>query len=182
LISIIKSSINLLMRSVKISGFTLVPEGTVTVPIAKMLTTTNCTYVHYFLEWAYYLFKNRLPTLFQMNAGYFLLQMSTETDKSRVYQLCSKYSRPDQVIFIGVTNPLNPQIETPEQVRDALLEAAKYIPVERLGSTDDCGFSPFSIDMKPQHDGGPDVARSVAFKKIAARVEGTKLAEKALGV
>lgn len=127
-------------------------------------------------------YNELLPTLFQMNAGYFLLQMSTETDKSRVYQLCSKYSRPDQVIFIGVTNPLNPQIETPEQVRDALLEAAKYIPVERLGSTDDCGFSPFSIDMKPQHDGGPDVARSVAFKKIAARVEGTKLAEKALGV
>ena len=41
-----------------------------------------------------------------------------------------------------------------------------YIPKERLGSTDDCGFSPFSIDEKPLH-GSPDFARDVAFEKIA---------------
>lgn len=63
-----------------------------------------------------------------------------------------------------------------------MVEAAKYIPVERLGSTDDCGFSPFSTDVKPQHGGKPDDARLVAFQKIEARVKGTELASKKLGV
>ena len=43
--------------------------------------------------------------------------------------------------------------------------AANHIDKQRLGSTDDCGFSPFSIDMKPSH-GTPDYARDVAFQKI----------------
>jgi len=78
-------------------------------------------------------------------------------------------------------NPQNPRVETPEEVRDELVTAAKYIPKERLGSTDDCGFSPFSIDVKPLH-GSPDFARDVAFQKIAARVKGTQMASESLGV
>ena len=62
-----------------------------------------------------------------------------------------------------------------------LVRAANFIPKERLGSTDDCGFSPFSIDEKPNH-GSPDYARDVAFQKIASRVEGTRLAAEKLGV
>jgi methionine synthase II (cobalamin-independent) len=86
-----------------------------------------------------------------------------------------------QVCFIGVTNPQNPRVETPQEVCDDLLLASKYIPKERLGSTDDCSFSPFSIDVKPKH-GSPDVARDIAFQKISSRVEGTKLASEKLGV
>jgi methionine synthase II (cobalamin-independent) len=127
-----------------------------------------------------------LPSLFKMNAGYFLIQVASEKDKERVYQLCAKYSRPGangvpQICFIGVIDPLNPTVETPEQVCDDLVLASKYVPVKRLGSTDDCGFSPFSIDMKPKH-GSPDVARQIAFKKIAARVKGTMMASEKLGV
>ena len=51
---------------------------------------------------------------------------------------------------------------------------SKYIPVERLGATDDCGFSPFSRDVKPKH-GSPDFARDIAMQKIAARLEGARL-------
>jgi methionine synthase II (cobalamin-independent) len=127
-----------------------------------------------------------LPSLFQMNAGYFLMQMASEKDKEHVYELCGKYSRDDangvpQMCFIGVINPLNPRVETPQEVRNDLLLASKYIPRERLGSTDDCGFSPFSIDVKPKH-GSPDIAREIAFKKIAARVEGTAMASAKLGM
>ena len=86
-----------------------------------------------------------------------------------------------QVCFIGVINPLTPEVETPEQVRDALLAAAKHIPVERLGATDDCGFSPFSRDEKPKH-GSPDFARDVAMEKITNRVEGARMASEELGV
>ena len=59
--------------------------------------------------------------------------------------------------------------------------AASFIPKEQLGATDDCGFSPFSIDEKPSH-GSPDFARETAWQKITNRVEGTKLAAEKLGL
>jgi methionine synthase II (cobalamin-independent) len=80
---------------------------------------------------------------------------------------------------MGVINPLNPEVETADHVMEELLTAAKYIPVERLGATDDCGFSPFSRDVKPQH-GSPDLARDIAMQKIAARLEGARRASAAL--
>lgn len=127
-----------------------------------------------------------LPSMFRMNAGYFLIQLASEADKERVYRLCGEHSREDangvaQTCFIGVTNPQNPRVETADQVCDDLMRASKHIPKERLGSTDDCGFSPFSIDVKPKH-GSPDAARDVAFRKIAARVEGTRMASEKLGM
>ena len=130
-------------------------------------------------------YADLLPSMFKMNAGYFLMQLASEKDQERVYKLVGQHSRADangvpQVCFIGVINPLNPRVETPEEVRDALLLASKYIPKERLGSTDDCGFSPFSIDQKPKH-GSPDIARDVAFEKITSRVKGTRMASEKLG-
>ena len=127
-----------------------------------------------------------LPSMFKMNAGYFLIQLASEKDTERVYSLLGDHSREDangvpQVCFVGVINPQNPRVETPEEVRDALLTAAKYIPTERLGSTDDCGFSPFSIDVKPKH-GSPDVARDIAFQKITNRIQGSAMASDALGI
>lgn len=127
-----------------------------------------------------------LPSMFQMNAGYFLIQLASEADKERVYKLCGEHSREDangvpQICFIGVTNPQNPRVETADQVCEDLMRASKHIPKERLGSTDDCGFSPFSIDVKPKH-GSPDAARDIAFRKIAARVEGTRMASEKLAM
>ncbi len=126
-----------------------------------------------------------LPSMFKMNAGYFLIQLASEKDKERVYKLCGQYSREDangvaQVCFIGVIDPLNPRVETAEEVCADLVLASKYIPVARLGSTDDCGFSPFSVDVKPKH-GSPDIARDIAFRKIASRVKGTEMASERLG-
>jgi methionine synthase II (cobalamin-independent) len=126
-------------------------------------------------------YEKLLTRMFDINAGYFLIQCASEEDKEKVYRLCGEHSRDDQVCFIGVVNPLTPEVETPEQVRDDLLAAAKHIPVERLGATDDCGFSPFSRDVKPKH-GSPDFARDVAMQKIEARLAGTRMASEELGV
>ena len=80
---------------------------------------------------------------------------------------------------MGFVNPQSPDVETPEQIRDEILEAAKYIPVDQLGATDDCGFSPFSIDIKPKH-GSPDFARDIAFQKITNRMKGVEMAREQL--
>jgi methionine synthase II (cobalamin-independent) len=131
-------------------------------------------------------YEQLLEHMFDLNVGYFLIQCSSESDREHVYRLCGKYSREDangvpQVCFMGVINPLDPRVETAEEVRDQLVLAAKHIPVERLGATDDCGFSPFSRDEKPKH-GSPDFARDVAMQKIASRLKGAELAREALGV
>jgi len=131
-------------------------------------------------------YEKLLSKMFEINAGYFLIQCASEEDKEEVYRLCGRYSRDDangvaQVCFMGVINPLTPEVETAEQVKNDLLTAAKHIPVERLGATDDCGFSPFSRDLKPKH-GSPDFARDVAMQKISARLEGTRMASEELGV
>jgi methionine synthase II (cobalamin-independent) len=131
-------------------------------------------------------YNNLLPKMFEMNAGYFLIQLASERDKDPVYESIGKHVRSDangvaQTAFVGVINPLNPRIESPEEVRDALVRAANFIPREQLGATDDCGFSPFSIDEKPSH-GSPDFAREVAFQKIHNRIEGVRAAAEKLGV
>ncbi|HAK60424.1 MAG TPA: 5-methyltetrahydropteroyltriglutamate--homocysteine methyltransferase [Nitrospiraceae bacterium] len=115
-----------------------------------------------------------LPSLFELKAGNFYVQLASEQDPARVLQIIKEHSRPHQKIFIGVIDPINPRVETSEEVRDRILEAAQYISLERLGTTDDCGFSPFSDDTS--------TARETAFAKIRARVEGTDLAAKELGV
>jgi len=73
------------------------------------------------------------------------------------------------------------RIETAEEVCNDLVTAAKYIPKDQLGATDDCGFSPFSIDVKPRH-GSPDFARDIAFQKITNRLKGAEMASQKLGL
>lgn len=113
-----------------------------------------------------------LPSLFQLKARNFYIALAGEPDRVRVLKIIRKHMKPDQRIFIGVTSPINPRVETPEEVRDRVLEAAEYIPIAQLGTTDDCGFSPFSDDTS--------TSRDTAFAKIRARVQGTQLALNAL--
>lgn len=131
-------------------------------------------------------YSGLLPAMFSINAGYFTIQAACEADKEETYKMIGEYSRDDaagipQMCYVGVIWCQNPIPETPQQVCEDLVKAANYIPKDRLGSTDDCGFQPFSIDKKPAY-GSPDFARDIAFQKIAARVEGTKLAAEKLGI
>jgi 5-methyltetrahydropteroyltriglutamate--homocysteine methyltransferase len=118
-------------------------------------------------------YSGLLPALFDLHVGRFYLQMSSEPDRKQVLRHISQLMKPQQLIFIGVIDPIHPAIETAQQVRDRVLEAAYFIPVEQLGTTDDCGFSPFADDVS--------TARDLAFSKIRARIEGTALAAKELG-
>ena len=115
-------------------------------------------------------YTDLLPLFFQLNVGNFYLEYAAEQDKKSVLTSIRDNIQPNQRVFLGVTNVLDPRVETPEEVSELLLEATDYISVAQLGSTDDCGFSPFADDVS--------TAREIAFAKIRARIEGTKLAEK----
>ena len=114
-----------------------------------------------------------LPDLFGHDLGAFYVQMASEKDPTPTLALLGRLVKPGQRVFVGVIDPISAEVESAETVRDRVLAAAKHIPVERLGTTDDCGFSPFADDTS--------TARDLSFAKIVARIEGTRLAETALG-
>jgi 5-methyltetrahydropteroyltriglutamate--homocysteine methyltransferase len=114
-----------------------------------------------------------LPSLFELRATNFYIQLASEPDRRHVLKMIRDHAKGWQRIFVGVIDPIDPHIETPEEVRDRILEAAEYIPHDRLGTTDDCGFAPFSDDRSR--------TRETAFAKIRARVAGTALASRVLG-
>lgn len=128
--------------------------------------------------------------IMNQQAGYFPIQAASEKNKPYVYELIGKHIRKDadgakQVAFVGVIDPLNPTVETTEQVTADLELAAKYIDKTQLGASTyslssscsliideftsclsavDCRFSPFPIDVKPKH-GSPDFARDIAVSE-----------------
>jgi 5-methyltetrahydropteroyltriglutamate--homocysteine methyltransferase len=114
-----------------------------------------------------------LPSLFALKAGNFYIALAGEQDRRHVLEIIRKHLRPDRRIFVGVTAPGDPRVETAEDVRDRVLEASEYIPIEQLGTTDDCGFSPFFDDTS--------TSRDTAFAKIRARVRGTAMAAELIG-
>ncbi len=118
-------------------------------------------------------YSELLPSLFELKAGNFYIALAAERDPTHVLEMIRQHMKSHQQIFVGVVSPIDPRIDTPEEVRDRVLKAAKYIPVAQLGTTDDCGFSPFCDDTS--------TTRDQAFEKIQARVLGTALAAKILG-
>lgn len=114
-----------------------------------------------------------LPSLFELKTGNFYIALAGEQDRGRVLRIIREHMKPDQRIFVGVVAPIDPRVETPEEIRDRILEAARYIPIEQLGTTDDCGFSPFCDDTS--------TSRETAFEKIRARLMGTALAAEIIG-
>ena len=118
-------------------------------------------------------YEELLPSLFELKAGNFYVALAGERDRVRVLKIIKRYLKPDQRVFVGVVAPIDPRVESPEEVRDRILEAAEFIAPAQLGTTDDCGFSPFCDDTS--------TSRETAFAKIRARVVGTALAAAALG-
>lgn len=113
------------------------------------------------------------PSLFELKVGRFYIALAEEQDRDRVLRIVQQYMKPNHRVFVGVVSPINPRIETPAEIRDRIREAAKYIPVDQLEATDNCGFWPFSDDLS--------TSRDTAFAKIRSRVEGAELAARAIG-
>jgi 5-methyltetrahydropteroyltriglutamate--homocysteine methyltransferase len=117
-------------------------------------------------------YSDLLPLLFELKAGNFYLEYAGEKNKQSVLASIKENLRPDQRVFLGVIDVLDPVIETPEKVRDTILEALEILPINQFGTTDDCGFSPFADD--------DSTSRDTAFEKIKARVDGTRMSEAAI--
>ena len=74
-----------------------------------------------------------LPSLFELKVGNFYIALAGENDRVRVLKIIRKYMKPDQRVFVGVVAPIDPRVETPEEVRDRVLEAAAVHPRRATG-------------------------------------------------
>jgi 5-methyltetrahydropteroyltriglutamate--homocysteine methyltransferase len=101
-------------------------------------------------------------------AGCFFVALAREKDPVHVLRIIRDHLKPDHMVFVGVIDPTDPRIETPEEVCERVLRAVEYIPLGQLGTCDDCGFAPFCDDTT--------TTRETAFAKIRARVAGTAMA------
>jgi 5-methyltetrahydropteroyltriglutamate--homocysteine methyltransferase len=56
--------------------------------------------------------------------------LTGEKDRVHVLKIIRDCIKPDQRVFLGVVATIGPRIETLEEVRDRILEAAEYIAIE----------------------------------------------------
>jgi len=117
-------------------------------------------------------YSDLLPSFFKLEVGNFYIALAGEKDRIRILKMIRDHIKPNHIVFVGVISPIDPRVETPEEVCDRVLEAARYIPAKQLGTTDDCGFAPFCDDKS--------TTRDTAFAKIRSRVLGTQLASEIL--
>lgn len=119
-------------------------------------------------------YRELIPLLMDLDVGNFYMQMASETSPDDALSVVAKNIKSNQRVFVGVINVIDNTVESKQTVKERILKAAEHIPADQLGTTDDCGFSPFGDDLA--------TARDIAFAKIAARIEGTQLASEALGI
>jgi 5-methyltetrahydropteroyltriglutamate--homocysteine methyltransferase len=113
-----------------------------------------------------------LPSLFEPEVGIFYIATACEADRDRASRIVARDVKAEQRAFIDDVN--DPRVVPPDEVCACVLQAARHIPLDRFDTTDDCGFSPFCDDVS--------IRREIAFAKIRARVEGTAMAARQLGL
>ncbi len=53
-----------------------------------------------------------LPGLFRMNVNTFFVQLASDADRERVLRILGDHATGDRRIFVGVTDPIDPRVET----------------------------------------------------------------------
>jgi 5-methyltetrahydropteroyltriglutamate--homocysteine methyltransferase len=68
-------------------------------------------------------YSGLLPSLFSIDVGNFYMQLASEADRRRALRIVRENLCPPRRVFVGVIDPINPKVETPQEVRDRVLEA-----------------------------------------------------------
>jgi len=95
-------------------------------------------------------YAHLLPDLFELKAGSFYIQLASESDRRQVLAIIKKHLKADQKVFVGVTDPINPLVETEEEIRDRVFEAAEYIPLNQLGQLTTAGSPRSEMTLPPR--------------------------------
>ena len=52
-----------------------------------------------------------------------------------------RYVRPDTVVVLGLVSTKRPQLESKDELRRRIDQATRYVPLERLALSPQCGFA-----------------------------------------
>jgi hypothetical protein len=55
------------------------------------------------------------------------MQLASEPDRRRVLRIIRENLPPFRRVFVGVIDPINPKVETPQEVRNRVLEPAEFM-------------------------------------------------------
>ncbi len=113
-----------------------------------------------------------LPALFRMNVGELLHPARERERTARASSRSSESTRPATAGSSSASPTRStPASRPPRSSATACSKPRSSSHPAHLGTTDDCGFSPFGDDTS--------TSRDTAFAKIRARVKGTEMASKA---
>jgi 5-methyltetrahydropteroyltriglutamate--homocysteine methyltransferase len=112
-------------------------------------------------------YKQSLPHLNQLDVDVITFECCTSDGMD--LEIIGK-AITDKKVAIGVVDHRNLQVERPEQVADLIRRALKFIPIERLVLSSDCGF------------GREGMSRRIAFFKMVSIVRGANIVRKELGL
>ncbi len=117
--------------------------------------------------------KNIIDMLFKIKVGGYSIEMANPRHEHE-WSVFANIKLPEgKTIIPGVVSHQTNVVEHPELVAERLTRLAQLIGAENLIASTDCGFAqgPFLQRVHP----------SIQWAKLAALVEGTKLANRALG-
>lgn len=97
------------------------------------------------------------------------LFLEYDDERSGGFAPLSKIS-PDKKVVLGLITTKTPELEDKEEVKNRIYEAAKYIPLERLYLSPQCGFASCEIGNKLTQD--QQWAKLNLVKEIAEEVWG----------
>ena len=113
-------------------------------------------------------YMRALPYLDQLDVD--VITFETADNDGADLEIIGKGISKDKKICIGVVSHRQLSVERPEQVAALIRRALKYIPVERLILSSDCGF------------GRQGMSRMHAFYKMVSIVRGANIVRKELGL
>lgn len=113
-------------------------------------------------------YLDALPLLVAAPPAYVLLEYDDE--RSGSFEVLKEYAAalPNTNLFLGVVTTKNAIVETVAQIEARVHEAAKYVPLSRLGITTQCGFGTTKEGnpTTPEAQWGKVVVLTEAAKKI----------------
>jgi len=112
-------------------------------------------------------YEPALDAMFEMNADVIIFECASTGGEN--LEAIGK-TKSDKKVGVGVISHLRTPVESPEEVAALIRKAMKYIPVERLVITTDCGF------------GREGLSRRISQYKMVSLVQGTNIVRRELGL
>jgi 5-methyltetrahydropteroyltriglutamate--homocysteine methyltransferase len=93
------------------------------------------------------------------------LLLEYDTERSGGFEVL-RFVPKDKMVVIGVVSTKTAEVESVDEIRRRVEQAARYLPLEQLAISPQCGFA--------SHVGGPPVPEEAQWRKLANLLEAAR--------